>query len=104
MANTEVKARKNRSEAKPFYLASGTTSAEIVAEARTSVRCVDTKRPCTPVDSQRTLFGASRRPESHSRPPSAFRYNCMMFLIFLNIWFVYTKLAVFNLYYTRLYK
>ena len=72
MANTEIKPRKNRSEVKPFYLASGTTSAEIVAEARTSVRCVDTKRPCTPVESQRTLFGASRRPESHSRPPSAF--------------------------------
>ncbi|XP_028412719.1 armadillo repeat-containing protein 2-like [Dendronephthya gigantea] len=72
MANTEIKPRKNRSEAKPFYLPSGPTSAEIVAEARTSVRCVDTKRPCTPVESQRTLFGGSRRPESHSRPPSAF--------------------------------
>jgi hypothetical protein len=83
MANTEVKPRKNRSEAKPFYLASGTTSAEIVAEARTSVRCVDTKRPCTPVESQRTLFGSSRRPESHSRPPSAFRLEIMNYDMFI---------------------
>ena len=83
MANTEIKSRKNRSESKPFYLASGTTSAEIVAEARTSVRCVDTKRPCTPVESQRTLFGASRRPESHSRPPSAFRLEFMICFILM---------------------
>lgn len=73
MAYVDAKTRKNRAELKPFYVANGTTSAEIIAEARTSVRCVDTKRPFTPVESQRTLFGFSRRQENVSRPSSAFR-------------------------------
>uniref|UniRef100_A0A4W3J1A6 Armadillo repeat containing 2 n=1 Tax=Callorhinchus milii TaxID=7868 RepID=A0A4W3J1A6_CALMI len=46
------------------------TSAEIISEARSSLRILKTQRPFTPKDDQRKLFGptSSRTPEN--RPPS----------------------------------
>lgn len=60
----------------PFYrpsLSRQKTSAEIISEARNSLRTVRTQRPFTPQEDQRKLFGpaSSRTPEN--RPPSSFR-------------------------------
>lgn len=50
------------------------TSAEIVHEARQSLRVQSTLRPFTPRDGHRQLFGnGSVRAGRDSRPPSAFR-------------------------------
>ena len=59
---------------RPFYATDGPTSANIVAEARSSVRSLDTKRPFTPIESKRTLFGSGSSKPVEGRPPSAFRY------------------------------
>lgn len=51
------------------------TSAEIVSEARQSLRVQSTKRPFTPRDEQRHLFGEDTVRASHgNRPPSSFRF------------------------------
>ena len=49
------------------------TSAEIIKEARAEMatRPVNTKRPFTPIERQRKLFGPLKA--GTSRPPSAFR-------------------------------
>uniref|UniRef100_A0A3P9NCK0 Uncharacterized protein n=1 Tax=Poecilia reticulata TaxID=8081 RepID=A0A3P9NCK0_POERE len=48
--------------------------ADIVREARQSLRVQSTQRPFTPRDGPRRLFGAnSVRGDHGSRPPSAFR-------------------------------
>eukprot|EP00064_Thunnus_orientalis_P010110 superscaffoldBa00001340_g10136 len=50
------------------------TSAEIVSEARQSLRVQSTQRPFTPRDGQRQLFGKSYvRTDCDNRPPSTFR-------------------------------
>ncbi|KAK3739022.1 hypothetical protein QZH41_010480 [Actinostola sp. cb2023] len=56
---------------RPFYEKAGPTSAEIVAEARSSVRSLNTKRPCTPTESKRTLFNTNATRPVEGRPPSA---------------------------------
>lgn len=51
------------------------TSAEIVSEARHSLRIQSTQRPFTPRDGQRQLFGKrSARTDCDNRPPSTFRF------------------------------
>lgn len=48
------------------------TSAEIVTEARHSLRTLRTQRPFTPRDDHRQLFGETSRAQD-GRPPSTFR-------------------------------
>ncbi|XP_056283658.1 armadillo repeat-containing protein 2 isoform X2 [Pseudoliparis swirei] len=56
------------------------TSAEIVSEARRSLRVQSTQRPFTPKDGHRQLFGKSSvRADSHSRPPSSFSLHAKHF-------------------------
>ncbi|XP_029965470.1 armadillo repeat-containing protein 2 [Salarias fasciatus] len=56
------------------------TSAEIVREARQSLRVQSTHRPFTPSDGQRHLFGRnSIRVERDNRPPSAFSLHSQNF-------------------------
>jgi len=57
---------------RPFYDAGRKTSAEIVSEARNTVKVIETSRPYTPVENNRRLFGSAYRP-SDGRPPSVFR-------------------------------
>ena len=59
---------------RPFYDAGKKTSAEIVSEARSTVKVLETSRPYTPIENNRRLFGSAYRP-SDGRPPSVFRYN-----------------------------
>lgn len=49
------------------------TSAEIVSEARRSLRTIATQRPFTPQEKHRQLFGESSSRARDGRPPSAFR-------------------------------
>ncbi|KAG8582425.1 hypothetical protein GDO81_008045 [Engystomops pustulosus] len=55
------------------------TSAEIINEARNSLRTLKTKRPFTPREDQRKLFGtlSSRTPDN--RPPSSFSLHSCSF-------------------------
>ncbi|XP_034554990.1 armadillo repeat-containing protein 2 isoform X2 [Notolabrus celidotus] len=56
------------------------TSAEIVSEARQSLRVQSTQRPFTPRDGHRQLFGqSSARASQDSRPPSAFSLHAQNF-------------------------
>ncbi|XP_057596070.1 armadillo repeat-containing protein 2 [Hippopotamus amphibius kiboko] len=66
----------------PFYrpaVSKQKTSAEIISEARNSLRTVRTQRPFTPREDQRKLFGpaSSRTPEN--RPPSSFSVHASSF-------------------------
>ncbi|XP_072264839.1 armadillo repeat-containing protein 2 isoform X2 [Pyxicephalus adspersus] len=66
----------------PFYKPPASvqkTSAEIINEARNSLRTLRTQRPFTPREDQRKLFGplSSRTPDS--RPPSAFSLHATNF-------------------------
>lgn len=61
--------RVNKRYNRPFYETLRKTSAEIVNEARSSLRTLDTKRPFTPAEPNRTLFTGLGRQES--RPPSS---------------------------------
>ncbi|KAI1897608.1 hypothetical protein AGOR_G00085020 [Albula goreensis] len=59
----------------PFYLSScprRKTSAEIIQEARRSLRTVSTQRPFTPRNDKRQLFGQASSRSSEGRPPSTF--------------------------------
>lgn len=84
------------------------TSAEIISEARASIihenediriestrmaasiRPVNTKRPFTPRERQRTLFGAAHK--STGRPPSSFR--SVIKFVSLNVLFIKVLLMV----------
>ncbi|KAF0289180.1 Armadillo repeat-containing protein 2 [Amphibalanus amphitrite] len=70
----------------PFYALprAKKTSAEIIHEARAAlgdgravVRTVDTSRPFTPRDRQRTLFGTAQTSPTSGRPTSAFSMNSL---------------------------
>ncbi|XP_037082469.1 armadillo repeat-containing protein 2-like [Pollicipes pollicipes] len=72
----------------PFYALprAKKTSAEIIHEARAAlgdgravVRTVDTTRPFTPRDRQRTLFGTAQSSTGSARPTSAFSMNSLSF-------------------------
>lgn len=69
-----TKSRKGeKAPSRPFYETGAQTSANIVSEARSSLRSLETKRPFTPVESKRTLFRSSPSRTYEGRPPSAFR-------------------------------
>ncbi|XP_068432558.1 armadillo repeat-containing protein 2 isoform X2 [Clinocottus analis] len=56
------------------------TSAEIISEARRSLRVQSTQRPFTPRDGRRQLFGKSSvRADCDSRPPSTFSLHAQNF-------------------------
>lgn len=79
--STESNAQRKRQPDRPFYLPKGeTTSSRIITEAkeslnnRTGLQAVVTKRPCTPRDATRSLFGATSTRAPENRPPSSFRF------------------------------
>lgn len=51
------------------------TSAEIINEARNALRTLRTRRPFTPREEQRKLFGSASSRTPENRPPSSFRYG-----------------------------
>ncbi|NWI05409.1 ARMC2 protein, partial [Tichodroma muraria] len=66
---------ENRRKAEPFYWLSvekPRTSSEIVNEARHALRTVETRRPFTPTDEERKLFGSQSSRCLQNRPPSVF--------------------------------
>ncbi|OCT80393.1 armadillo repeat-containing protein 2 [Xenopus laevis] len=75
----------NNSHAKtsePFYkprTPAKKTSAEIINEARNSLRTLRTQRPFTPREDQRKLFGPSSSRTSDNRPPSSFSLHSCSF-------------------------
>uniref|UniRef100_A0A8C4U4I0 Armadillo repeat containing 2 n=1 Tax=Falco tinnunculus TaxID=100819 RepID=A0A8C4U4I0_FALTI len=73
---------KNTEKAEPFYRLSvpkQKTSSEIINEARNVLRTLSTRRPFTPTEDQRKLFGygSSRAPQN--RPPSVFSLHASSF-------------------------
>ncbi|XP_036405823.1 armadillo repeat-containing protein 2 [Megalops cyprinoides] len=72
---------KNCEKCKPFYLRPSPrkTSAEIISEARRSLRTICTQRPFTPRDDQRQLFGKASSRSSEGRPPSTFSLHARNF-------------------------
>ncbi|NXF35105.1 ARMC2 protein, partial [Nyctibius bracteatus] len=73
---------ENTEKAEPFYRLSvpkQKTSSEIVHEARNALRTLGTRRPFTPTEDQRKLFGygSSRAPQN--RPPSVFSLHASSF-------------------------
>ncbi|XP_072535074.1 armadillo repeat-containing protein 2 isoform X4 [Salminus brasiliensis] len=78
MASVEHKQDKQD----PFYLSRGArrqTSAEIVTEARRSLRIIGTQRPFTPRDELRQLFGDASTRTRDRRPPSSFSLHARNF-------------------------
>ncbi|XP_056422246.1 armadillo repeat-containing protein 2 isoform X2 [Hyla sarda] len=66
----------------PFYKPHNTaqkTSAEIINEARNSLRTLKTRRPFTPREDQRKLFGPLSSRTSDNRPPSSFSLHSCSF-------------------------
>ncbi|XP_073483147.1 armadillo repeat-containing protein 2 isoform X2 [Aquarana catesbeiana] len=66
----------------PFYKPPASvqkTSAEIINEARNSLRTLRTQRPFTPREDQRKLFGPLSQRTPDSRPPSAFSLHASNF-------------------------
>ncbi|XP_051880748.1 armadillo repeat-containing protein 2 [Pristis pectinata] len=55
------------------------TSAEIISEARSSLRILKTQRPFTPKDDQRKLFGSTSSRAHGNRPPSSFSLHARSF-------------------------
>lgn len=71
---------KNVEYSEGFYkppLAVQKTSAEIINEARNTLRILRTQRPFTPKEEQRKLFGSASSRTPENRPPSAFRYGVL---------------------------
>ncbi|XP_064615586.1 armadillo repeat-containing protein 2-like [Liolophura sinensis] len=70
-----------KTKERPFYEAPSNlpTSSKIINEARTSLRSLKTKRPFTPRDENRTLFGPSSSRAPENRPPSAFSLGARHF-------------------------
>ena len=62
-------------ENRPFYALpeEKPTAVQIINEARSSLKELKTKRPYTPREDKRTLFGPRPLNSSDNRPPSAFR-------------------------------
>lgn len=82
MEPTPPKGQRNRKFVnRPFYEPHKKTSAEIIADARSNVRTLDTSRPYTPAESSRTLFGNNGK-QREGRPPSACRYR-FVFLFYI---------------------
>ena len=73
--------RRRRTSGEPFYALprNRDTATDIINEARTSLKMVTTKRPFTPKESKRTLFGEPPGPTFSSRPPSSFSLSSKHF-------------------------
>ncbi|XP_683582.4 armadillo repeat-containing protein 2 [Danio rerio] len=72
--------QQNKSDG--VYMSTGhrrQTSAEIVSEARRSLRSLATQRPFTPQEKNRQLFGESSSRARDGRPPSAFSLHARHF-------------------------
>ncbi|XP_076611914.1 armadillo repeat-containing protein 2 [Chaetodon auriga] len=79
MASIERK-HETRSPFVPRRNSLGKTSAEIVSEARQSLRVQSTQRPFTPRDGHRQLFGkSSAGADRDNRPPSSFSLHAQNF-------------------------
>ena len=67
-----------KKEKLPFYQATGDkTSASIISEARKDIKSVSAKRPNTPGDAARRLFGSHQHSTQQGdvkRPPSVYRW------------------------------
>ncbi|XP_061222773.1 armadillo repeat-containing protein 2 [Neopsephotus bourkii] len=73
---------KNTEEAEPFYKLSvpkEKTSSEIINEARDFLRTLRTRRPFTPTEEQRRLFGSGSSRAPQNRPPSVFSLHASSF-------------------------
>ena len=67
--------KKKTKPKQPFYEPpKEKTSSDIVSEARKELKAVKTRRPDTPGDAERHLFGAKQTDsEPKRRPPSVYR-------------------------------
>ncbi|KFQ89584.1 Armadillo repeat-containing protein 2, partial [Phoenicopterus ruber ruber] len=73
---------KNTEKAEPFYRLSvpkQKTSSEIINEARNVLRTRKTRRPFTPTEDQRKLFGSGSSRAPQNRPPSVFSLHASSF-------------------------
>ncbi|XP_077158671.1 armadillo repeat-containing protein 2 isoform X2 [Paroedura picta] len=73
---------KNVENSEAFYrpsLAVQKTSAEIINEARNALRTLRTRRPFTPREEQRKLFGSTSSRTPENRPPSSFSLHASSF-------------------------
>ncbi|XP_063167455.1 armadillo repeat-containing protein 2 [Candoia aspera] len=73
---------KNLDYSEAFYkpsLAVQKTSAEIISEARSTLRTLRTQRPFTPRDERRKLFSSTSSRTPENRPPSAFSLHSSSF-------------------------
>ncbi|NXD70693.1 ARMC2 protein, partial [Eolophus roseicapillus] len=73
---------KNTEKAEPFYELSvpkQKTSSEIINEARNFLRTLRTRRPFTPTEEQRRLFGSGSSRAPQNRPPSVFSLHASSF-------------------------
>ncbi|NXL57764.1 ARMC2 protein, partial [Chordeiles acutipennis] len=72
---------KNTEKAEPFYRLSvpKQTSSEIINEARSVLRTLRTRRPFTPAEVQRKLFGSGSSRALQNRPPSVFSLHASSF-------------------------
>ncbi|KAK2534828.1 Armc2, partial [Columba guinea] len=72
---------KNTQKAEPFYRLSvpKQTSSEIINEARNVLRTLRTRRPFTPTEDQRKLFGSGSSRAPQNRPPSVFSLHASSF-------------------------
>ncbi|KFQ04777.1 Armadillo repeat-containing protein 2, partial [Haliaeetus albicilla] len=72
----------NTEKAEPFYRLSvpkQKTSSEIINEARNVLRTLRTRRPFTPTEDQRKLFGCGSSRAPQNRPPSVFSLHASSF-------------------------
>ncbi|KFQ44128.1 Armadillo repeat-containing protein 2, partial [Nestor notabilis] len=72
----------NTEKAEPFYKLSvpkQKTSSEIINEARNFLRTLRTRRPFTPTEEQRRLFGSGSSRAPQNRPPSVFSLHASNF-------------------------
>ncbi|KFW68748.1 Armadillo repeat-containing protein 2, partial [Pygoscelis adeliae] len=72
----------NTDKAEPFYRLSvpkQKTSSEIINEARNVLRTLRTRRPFTPREDQRKLFGSGSTQAPQNRPPSVFSLHASSF-------------------------
>ncbi|NXA07745.1 ARMC2 protein, partial [Sapayoa aenigma] len=73
---------ENTRKAEPFHwlsVANQKTSCEIINEARNVLQTVRTRRPFTPADGQRKLFGSGSSQDLQNRPPSVFSLRASSF-------------------------
>ncbi|KFP20880.1 Armadillo repeat-containing protein 2, partial [Egretta garzetta] len=72
----------NTEKTEPFYRLSvpkQKTSSEIINEARNVLRTLRTRRPFTPTEDQRKLFGSGSSRAPQNRPPSVFSLHASSF-------------------------